>query len=146
MGSAGGDPLTRARYLPAAVEIAVAGGDLDGAQEASADLTSIAAKYAGPVLAAAALEGEGVVALARGDAVAAIASLRDAALCWRSAGAPYEAARSRFRVARAAAALGDGGGAAREARGALAAFEQLGARLDIEAATRFLDHLARPVT
>ena len=146
LGSAGGDPLTRARYLPAAVEIAVAGGDLDGAQHMSADLTTIAARFAGPVLAAAALEGEGVVSLARGDAVAAIARLRDAALKWRSAGAPYEAARSRLGVARAAAALGDGDGAAREARSALAAFEQLGARLDIEAATLFLDHLARPAT
>jgi tetratricopeptide (TPR) repeat protein len=146
MGSAGSDPLTRARYLPAAVEIAVAAGDLDVAQEMSADLTSIAARFAGPVLAAAALEGEGVVSLARGDAVAAIACLRDSALQWRSAGAPYEAARSRLRVARAAAALRDGAGAAREAHGALVAFEQLGARLDIEAATRFLDHLARPAT
>ena len=98
------------------------------------------------MLAAAAAESEGVVSLADGDAAAAIARLRDAALRWRSVGAPYEAARCRMRVASAAAALGDRGEAAREARGALAAFEQLGARLDIEAATRFLDHLARPAT
>ena len=98
----------------------------------SADLTSTAATFARPVLAAAALEGEGVVAMARGDVVAAIARLRDAALQWRSAGAPYEAARNRLGVARAAAALGDRDGAAREARSALLAFEQLGAQLDIE--------------
>ncbi len=146
MGSAGADPLSRARYLPAAVEIAVVAGDLDWAEKASADLTSIAAGFAGPVLAAAALEAQGVVSAARGDAPAAIARLRDAALQWRSAGAPYEAARSRLRAARAAAALGDDRGAAREARGALAAFEQLGARLDVEAATRFLEHLAPSAT
>ena len=142
MARAGADTLMVARYLPAAVEISVAAGDLREAEGLSADLSSIAAKFGGPVLTAARLEGEGVVSMARGDAAAAISRLRDAALQWRSAGAPYETARSRLRVARAAAALGDEGAAAREARAALAAFEQLGARLDVEAATRLIAELA----
>ena len=138
---AGEEPLTRARYLPAAVEISVAAGDLGEADRLSGDLSSIAARFAGPVLTAAASEGEGVVSMARGDAAAAIARLRTAALQWRSAGAPYETARSRLRIARSAAALGDQDGAAREAQAALATFEQLGARLDIDAATQFLSGL-----
>jgi hypothetical protein len=44
----------------------------------------------------------------------------------------YETARSRLGVAKATAPLGDRTGAARDARAALAVFEQLGARLEIE--------------
>jgi hypothetical protein len=44
----------------------------------------------------------------------------------------------------ATAALGDRTGAVREARAALAGFEQLGARLDIEAATRLVTDLSAP--
>ena len=104
--SAGDDPLTRARYLSAAIEIALAAGDRDWARRSSADLADIAAAFPGPVLAAAAAEGEGAVSLADGDAAAAIARLRDSAIRWRSVGAPYESARCRMRVASAAAALG----------------------------------------
>ncbi len=138
---AGNDPLTRARYLPAAIEIALAAGDVDWARRSNADLADIAARFPEPVLAAAVAESEGAVSLADGDAAAAIARLRDSAMRWRSVGAPYESARCRMRVASAAAALGDRGDAAREGRAALAAFEQLGARLDVEAAAAFLDHL-----
>ena len=126
--------------------IAVAASDLDGAQGLSAGLASIAVSFAGPVLAAAALEGDGIVSLARGDAAAASARLRDAVVGWRSAGAPYEAARCRLGLAKAAAALGDVDGATREARGALAAFEQLGARLDHGAAAGFLERLSAATT
>jgi tetratricopeptide (TPR) repeat protein len=143
---AGDDRLTRARYLPAAIEIALAAGDRDGARRSSADLADIAAGLPGPVLAAAAAECEGAVSLADGEAAAAIVRLRDSAIRWRAVGAPYESARCRMRVASAAAALGDRGDAAREGRAALSRFEQLGARLDIKAATAFLDHLEPPVS
>ncbi len=146
LGPASGDPLTRARYLPAAVEIGVAAGDFAGAEALRDELASIAAAFAGPALAAAALDAAGVVAMARGDAAAAIASLRDAVLQWRSAGAPYETARSQLRVARAGAVLGDSVGAAREAQAALAAFDRLGARLEVEAATRLLVEMAAPAS
>jgi hypothetical protein len=142
--SAGDDPLTRARYLPAAVEIALAAGDRDWARGSSADLADTAARFPGPVLAAAAAEGEGAVSLADGDAAAAIARLRDAAVRWRSVGAPYESARCRMRVASAAAAIGDRVDAVREGRAALATFTQLGARLEMEAAAAFLDQLEPP--
>jgi hypothetical protein len=44
----------------------------------------------------------------------------------------------------ATAVLGDRTGAAREARAGLAVFEQLGARLEIEAATRLMTDLSAP--
>lgn len=64
--------------------------------------------------------------------------MRDAAGRWRSAGAPYELARGRPQAARAAAALGDRADAVRRARSALAAFEQLGASLDVQATAAHL--------
>jgi tetratricopeptide (TPR) repeat protein len=143
LGGAGDDPLTRARYLPAAIEIALAAGDRDRARRLCADLADIAAAFPGPVLAATVAACEGGVSLADGDAAGAIGLVRDAALRWRSVGAPYESARCRMQVASAAAALGDRGEAAREARAALASFSELGAQRDMEAAAAFLDACTR---
>ena len=144
MRFAGTDPLTRARYLPAFVEISLAAGDLAGAEPIRDELASIALAFPGPALEAASLDAAGAVAMARDDPASAIGHLRSAASQWRSAGAPYEAARSRLGVARATAALGDRTGAAREARAAMAVFEQLGARLDLETATRVVTDLSPP--
>jgi tetratricopeptide (TPR) repeat protein len=138
LGLAGADSLTRCRHLPAAVEILVAAGDLTDAEAASAELASIAARFPGPALAAASRDAAGMVTLGGGDARTAAGYYRGAAQQWRSVGAPYEAARSRLGVARATAALGDRTGAAREAAPALAVFERLGARLDMEAAGALL--------
>ncbi|HET7830853.1 MAG TPA: hypothetical protein VFL03_14925 [Candidatus Limnocylindrales bacterium] len=135
---AGREPLTRARYLPAIIEIARAARAADHARTACADLAAIAASFPSPVLAAAAAEGMGGVAHMSGDLGAAIAHLREATARWRSVGAPYEAARCRMHGAHVAAALGDQGEAAREARSALASWSELGARRDAEAATAFL--------
>jgi tetratricopeptide (TPR) repeat protein len=135
---AGREPLTRARYLPAIIEIARAARAADHARTACADLAAIAASFPSPVLAAAAVEGRGGVAHMSGDLGAAIAHLREATARWRSVGAPYEAARCRMHGAHVAAALGDQGEAAREARSALASWSELGARRDAEAATAFL--------
>ena len=144
--SVGAGALTRARYLPAAIEIALANGDRDWARQSSTDLADIAARFPGPALTAAADEGLGAMALADGEPGVAIAHFRDAATRWSSVGAPYEAARCRVGAARAAVALGDPGDAARQARSALATFEQLGARLDAEAASTVLDQLKPSAT
>jgi tetratricopeptide (TPR) repeat protein len=128
------DPLTRARYLPAAVRAAVAAGDVDEAETRAAELASIAEQFASPALAAASLDARGAVALACGDAEGAVGHLRGATREWRIAGAPYESAQSRLETARALGECGDRSAAAREARAAVAAFEALGARLDAGAA------------
>jgi tetratricopeptide (TPR) repeat protein len=138
----GNEPLGRARHLPAAVEIAVAAGDLDLARYACTQLAAIADAYPGAALAATVAAAASVVSLATGDAPRALDLARHAAQRWRSIGAPYETARARLAAASAAAALGDRGEAVREARAALASFSELGARRDIEAATAFLDQVA----
>ena len=139
LGSVGTDPLTRARYLPAAVRIAVAVGDLDEAEARSAELAAIGERFRGPALGAASLDARGAVALARGETERAVGHLRSAAREWRTAGAPHDAARSRLCVAQALGELGDRSAAAREAQAALAAFQELGASLDVLAATRLIE-------
>jgi DNA-binding NarL/FixJ family response regulator len=71
--------------------------------------------------------------LARGQAVAALASLRLACAAWHELDAPYEAARTRVLVAAAYDALDDADAAVRERMAARACFERLGARSDLEA-------------
>ena len=89
------EPLQRARLLPAAVEVRLAAGDPDGAAAACAELERIAATLRRELLDALVAHARGAVALARGDAAAALADLRDAGRRWRTLAVPYEAARSR---------------------------------------------------
>lgn len=137
LGSFPPNPLTRARYLPAAVRAAVAVRDLDEADARAAELAAIAERFTGSALAAADLDARGAVALARGDADA-VDHFRGAARAWRAARAPYEMARSVFEAARAYLASGDRLAAARETRSARATFDALGASLDLESAEALL--------
>jgi DNA-binding NarL/FixJ family response regulator len=73
----------------------------------------------------------GAVTLARGDAAAALTTLRRAWNAWRELEAPYEGARARVLVALACAALGDEDTVALELEAARATFEELGAGPDL---------------
>jgi len=132
-----GDRLARARLLPAAVEILLAGGDTAAAGEAAGELAAIAEAYGTPALSAAADHAAGAVLLERGDAGAAVVALRAA---WRELEAPYEAARSRLLIGLACRALGDEDAAAMELEAARAVLARLGAAPDLER----LERLARP--
>ena len=109
------DPLTRARLLPAQVEIALAVGDRrrPRARPATSSSSSPPAARArcwprsSPTPAARSRS-------TRGDARGALAALREAEAAWQELDAPYEAARVRVLVARACAALGDDDSAALE--------------------------------
>jgi DNA-binding NarL/FixJ family response regulator len=135
-----GDRLARARLLPAAVEILLAGGDTAAAGEAAGELAAIAEAYGTPALLAAADHARGAVLLERGDAGAAVAALRAAWRAWRELEAPYEAARSRLLIGLACRALGDEDAAAMELEAARAVLARLGAVPDLER----LERLARP--
>ncbi len=74
----------------------------------------------------------GQVALARDDASEALTALRESLLRWLTLEAPYEAARTRVLLGRACQALGDSDGAALELEAARSAYEELGARPDLE--------------
>ena len=132
------DCLVRARLLPAQVEIALAGGDVETARAAAAELTAVAARYTRPGLAAAAECARAMVLLAEGDLATAAASLRHGVALWQEAGAPYETARARVLLGEALEQHGDRSHALAEFDVARAAFELLGAGLDLQRAARHL--------
>ena len=97
------DRWSRARLLPAKVEIAVAMGDIDGARRAADELSSTVAGYPSPALEATRHTVSGQVSLADERPDAAVAELRAAMKGWREVGAPYELARTRVLLATGAA-------------------------------------------
>jgi DNA-binding CsgD family transcriptional regulator len=124
-------PLGRAGLVPAYVEILLAAGDADGARAACRELEEIAEGHRSGMLGAMAAQATGTVALADGDAWAALVSLRRAGELWRELEVPYEAARARVLVGLACRALGDEETARMDLEGARSVFERLGARPDV---------------
>jgi ATP/maltotriose-dependent transcriptional regulator MalT len=124
-------PLARAELLPARVEIALAGGDLDGARKGCAELEEIARRYESDVIGALAAECRGAVALFDGQPQQALGELRPALLLWRDLGAPYEAARIRVLIGLCCRALGDEESAHMELSAARDVFSSLDARPDL---------------
>jgi DNA-binding CsgD family transcriptional regulator len=121
------EPILRARFLPAAVEVQIACGDARAAREACGALDEIASAFGSEALVAQAARARGLVHLAEGDAVSALGPLRRAFWLWQELEAPYEAACVRVQIGRACAALGDEDGAQLERSAARAIFEELGA-------------------
>jgi tetratricopeptide (TPR) repeat protein len=124
-------PLGRAGMVPAYVEILLAAGDADGARAACRELEEIAEGHRSGMLGAMAAQATGTVALADGDAWAALVSLRRAGELWRELEVPYEAARARVLVGLACRALGDEEDGQDGPGGCPSVFEQLGARPDV---------------
>jgi DNA-binding CsgD family transcriptional regulator len=124
-------PGRRAQVLRASVDIALAAGDTTRARKCSEELTTLATTIGAPMLGAAAAYAHGSVALADGQARAALPSLRDAARMWQQLDAPYEVGRARALAARAHHALGDDDTARLELAAARDAFESLGALVDL---------------
>jgi DNA-binding CsgD family transcriptional regulator len=124
-------PGKRAALLPALVEIMLAVGDVDAAEEACAELDQIAADDEGGALTALAAQARGEVALATGDARGALKAGRLAAEEWQGLDAPHETARARVLVALACRALGDEDAAQFELEAARATFAELGAAVDL---------------
>lgn len=127
------DPLQRTRFLPAHVEIMLAAGELDEARRAADELSELSEGFGMEMLSAVADHARGAVALAEGDARAALDPLVRAREVWQRAGAPYLSARIRVLVSRAYRSLGDEDGAQLELDGARRTFQQLGAAPDLAA-------------
>ncbi len=132
----------RARLLAAEVDVAVAMDDLAGARPAIDELETIAAASEVPALAAVAATARGTLRLAEGDTHGALERLRLACTIWQELRLPYEAALARKVCGLALKAAGDDDDAAIELRGALSAFERLGAVPD---ATAVRELLAEPM-
>ena len=125
------DRLSRARLCAALVDIAIAAGDPEAARKASDELDQTASNYGSSGLEVMARHAGGAVLLAEGHAAKALETLRGACERWQNLHAPYECAKVRLLLARAYDALGDPEAAALELDAARAAFEHLGATLDL---------------
>jgi ATP/maltotriose-dependent transcriptional regulator MalT len=133
------DALARVQFLPAAVEVLVAAGEMGQARAVANELDEIAGRYPTAILGAVAAQARGTLALCEGNASGAVTSLRHAFAVWQDVGAPYAAARARVSIGKACRALGDDEGAGLEWNAARAAFRDLGATPDLAR----LDELSR---
>jgi DNA-binding CsgD family transcriptional regulator/tetratricopeptide (TPR) repeat protein len=118
---------SRARLLPARVEIALAADDPQSASGAADELAELAARIEAPLLSAAAAQARGAVLLAEGNAEAALSVLRHAWAAWQEIEVPYEAARVRVLIGLACRSLRDPAAADMEFDAARWTFQQLGA-------------------
>ena len=125
------DRLQRTKLLPAGIEIMLAGGAIPEARDACRELEEIAERFGIGVLSAQAVHARGAVALADGDAQAALGALRHAWQVWQQVEVPYLAARARVLMGLACRALGDEDGGRLELDAARAVFTQLGAAPDL---------------
>ncbi len=125
------DPFKRAALLPAYVEIALATDEGDEARTACHELDELAGRYESTMLAAIAAHARGAVALADGNARAALVMLGEARQRWLELDAPYEVARTRVLSAEACTALGDEDAATLELAAARELFDRLGAAPDL---------------
>jgi ATP/maltotriose-dependent transcriptional regulator MalT len=119
------EQISRARLLPAAVEILLAADDVAAARTASAELSEIALAFDAPLLAAASAHATGAVFMADGGIERAALALRQACETWRELEMPYEEAQTRLLLAAVSDKRGD----------------QDGRRLEIEAARRIFTQL-----
>jgi class 3 adenylate cyclase len=141
------DPLSRARLLPAQVEISLAAGELGHARAAAEELETIADAYQVDGKRTPSMEGAlqlvlAKIRLAERDWEAAAAAGRAARSTWDRIGAPYETAQARMLVGLAYLGEGDEDGARDEIAAAKATFERLGAALEKQRAAELLGEAA----
>jgi DNA-binding CsgD family transcriptional regulator len=122
----------RAQLLPAYVEIMIAAGEIEPAQNGADELFALADALDSPLLKAAAAQARGAVQLRKGDASAALLLLNNAVKAWRDIDVPFEAARTRVLASIAYRQLGDHDGADLELDAADRGLHQLGAGTEIE--------------
>jgi class 3 adenylate cyclase len=126
------DRATRGRLLPAAVDIALAAGDLEAAGQSVEELEAIAGDFERPLFRAGALTARGELLMGQDKASEASPVLSQSWRLWQTNDLPYESARARLRYAEALAAEGDPAAARRDMLAARSTFERLGATLDLE--------------
>jgi class 3 adenylate cyclase len=132
------DRLARTRLLPAAIETAVAAGDLAAARAWVDELSGSAQTFGSPALEGAVRASGGILRLAEGRADEAVSLLREGIRIWAPLDLPYEVARARMALARAYRSLGDEEAARLEIDAARSAFARIGAALDEDRAAAAL--------
>ncbi|MGH2618920.1 MAG: LuxR C-terminal-related transcriptional regulator, partial [Thermomicrobiales bacterium] len=136
------DRVERVDGLELLVRAQAALGDDARAAETLRALAAIASEIATTPLRAVSSFSKGVVAVACGDYEEARRRFEDAVDLFDQSSAPYEAARARLELGNVLAALGRTEAAAREARAAFVALDQIGAARERERATALLRHVA----
>lgn len=121
------DPVHRSQLLPASIDILLAGGEVDEARPLVEELSGLAAAFGCAALRAMAAYTAGSLALADGDAMTALPSLRKAMRQWSELSAPHEVARCRLQIGRVFLQVGDHDSAAGELAAARRTFAELGA-------------------
>ena len=124
--------LERARLLLPAVDLAVETGDLAGARTLSAELDATASYYGTPGLLARAAQARALIAIASGRAADAIDDLETAAAVYRDQRYRHAVATVHEQLALAHRALGTHDSADAAEATALAIYERLGARADLD--------------
>jgi DNA-binding NarL/FixJ family response regulator len=119
------DTVGRCRLLPAAVEVALAAGDLPSAEAWSDELTAAAERYGTARLVADARHARGAVLL-HGAPATAVPVLREALRAFQELDAVYDLARVRLLLAHAGEQLDDTDSAALERDAAASLFARLG--------------------
>lgn len=126
-----GDMPRKTALLPAGIEVFIACGDLDMAENLVGEIQEIAELFGTEILACVADQGCGSLALARGEFADAVAALTRAQRYWSEFGAPYLVARLRVDIARGCAELGDVESAKMELDAAEKLFNELDAQPDL---------------
>jgi ATP/maltotriose-dependent transcriptional regulator MalT len=121
------DPAARAGVLPAYVEIMLASGQVEAAQEACEELDEIAEAFGTELLKALSAQARGGLELVAGDGDGASARFLEACRLWQELAAPFELATARLWLGRARLLAGDDEGFELELEAARSVFEQLGA-------------------
>jgi DNA-binding CsgD family transcriptional regulator len=132
------DPIHRSQLLSGAIDVLIAGNDLDAARPLVAELVAVGEAFESSSLGAMAGYATGALALADGRPDDALAPLRAALQKWRELGWPYETARTQVLVGSALRGLGDEESAVAELEGAARALTTLGAKPAAEEVARLL--------
>jgi ATP/maltotriose-dependent transcriptional regulator MalT len=136
--------LTRAKLLPARVQIALAAGDTVAAAAAVEELEVVARDFDSAATTAAAATARGRLLVAQSEPTRASVELRRALALWHDLDLPYEAATVRVLLGQTCRALGDEEGAEGCLATAEAMFEHLGARLEVRATRELRQRAALP--
>jgi ATP/maltotriose-dependent transcriptional regulator MalT len=129
--SAGWNKLSRAKLLPAHVQIAIAARDVESAAASVAELEQTAKDFDAATLTAAAASARSRLRMAEGDASGAAAAAREAVTLWHALNVPYEVASARTLLGEALRGVDDDASRA-SFEVAEELFSQIGARLDAE--------------
>ncbi|MDZ5622251.1 LuxR C-terminal-related transcriptional regulator [Nocardioides sp. HM23] len=132
------DPIHRSQLLPGAIEVLLAGNELETARPLVAELVEVGEAFESSSLSAMAGHAVGALALADGRPAEALAPLRTALQQWRELDWPYETARTQVLLGRALRGVGDEESAAAEMGSAARSLAALGAGPEAQAVEQLL--------